>query len=306
MPQIQPNDPLRGFRSMQTRADTSFAVMLERTAIDIRQRIRGLPRNTSGEVRTAQLNAVLNQINLLNERLWNTSLLDEILANSGQARQLAQRSMETLNRFLLGNLPADLAQAVSESLSATAQAGIRSALARVPRQLSDRVWNNSQIANGKIEELIRSGLASGLSAAEMAGTVYDFASPRTPGGQGYAAMRLARTEINNAFHEQQKAQGFQIGVLGTKWNLSGSHKVPDLCNEYAEHRDPELAKKLGALAGGVWNADEVPDKPHPHCFCFMSYVTFSPREFADAMLSGQFDDELDRRARELVRSQLGR
>jgi hypothetical protein len=305
MPEAQRNDPLRGFRSMQQRFDTSVSVMLEQAARDIRTRVAALPRTPSGTVRAAQLNAVLAQISVLNERVWNSSLLDEILAGNGQAMQLAQKSMETLNRFLLGNLPSDIAQAVSDSLSATAQAGIRSAVARVPRALSDSVWNNSQLANGKIESLIRSGLVAGLSARELSQTVYRFASPTTPGGQSYAAMRLARTEINNAFHEQQKAQGSQIGVLGTKWNLSGSHPENDECDDYANHRDSDVARRLGALAKGVFPPGEVPNKPHPHCFCFLSYVTMTPREFSDAMMSGLFDDELDRRTRALVRSQLG-
>jgi hypothetical protein len=299
VPQIQPNDPLKGFRAMQQRADTSISVMLERAARDIRRRVASLP---SGGVRAAQLNSVLAQIIAINERVWTSSLLDEILLGDSQAAQLAQKATETMNRFLLGNLPPDLAQAVSESLSATAQAGIRNALARRPRELSSKVWENAQLANGKIEEMVRSGLVSGLSAAELAKTVYKFASPTTPGGQSYAAMRLARTEINNAFHEQQKTMGHQIGVLGTKWNLSGSHPENDECDDYAEHHSDSVARRLGALAKGVFEAGEVPDKPHPNCFCYLTYVTMTPREFRDAMLSGQFDDEIDRRARSLVRS----
>lgn len=305
MPEAQRNNPTRGFRTLQTRQDAEISVMLEQTARDIRARIASLPSTRSGTIRAAQLNAVLSQVAVINERLWNSSILDEILANDARAIQLAQNSMETLNRYLLGNLPPDIAQAVSDSLSATAQSGIRSALARIPRPLSASVWENSQLANGKIESLIRSGLASGLSAAELAQTVYEFASPRTPGGQSYAAMRLSRTEINNAFHERQKEMSSQIGVLGTKWNLSGSHPTPDECDDYAKHRSASVARRLGALAVGVFEADEVPDKPHPHCFCFLSYVTMTPKEFSNAMMSGLLDEELDRRTRQLVRSQLG-
>jgi hypothetical protein len=235
-------------------------VILEQTARDIRTRIAGLPQTPSGEIRQAQLKQVLNEIQVINERMWNSDILNQIAAGNTQAANLAEKPLETLNRHLTGNLLPDLAGAVSDSLRATARAGLETAAARVPRDLSDRVWDNSQLANGKIEDLIRSALNQGLSAKEFAQTVYNFASPRTPGGQSYAAMRLARTEINNAFHEQQRAQGHQIGVLGTKWNLSGSHPTPDECDEYASHE--------AGLGEGVWNVDEVPDRPHPFVSAF--------------------------------------
>jgi hypothetical protein len=291
-PEPQPNDPLRGFRTVQQETERDVSVMLEQAASDIRKLILEIPDSFGGAIRKAQLDLILGQIRVINERLWNSDLLDRILASDGQALQVAERAMGTLNRYLLGGLPPDVAEAVSGSLRASAQSGVRTVLARRSQALSPRVWQNSQLANGRIEQLIRSGLVGNLSAKEMAKTVYQFASPRTPGGQSYAAMRLARTEINNAFHEQQRDMGHQIGVLGVKWNLSGSHPTEDECNEYAEHDE--------GLGEGVWNPDAVPDKPHPHCFCYLSYLTLTSEKFADAMLSGQFDDEIDRRTQELI------
>jgi hypothetical protein len=124
--------------------------------------------------------------------------------------------------------------------------------------------------------------------------VYQYVSPTTPGGESYAAMRLARTEINNAFHERQLAGANRPGVTGVQWNLSGSHRVPDQCNLFAQRDSHNKGP-------GVFPVGKVPDKPHPQCFCFLTYVTMKPAEFKRALEQGDFDDELDRRTRANLR-----
>ena len=77
-------------------------------------------------------------------------------------------------------------------------------------------------------------------------------------------MRLARSELNNAFHSRQIAAAQKPWVLGVKWNLSKSHPRKDECDRYAT----ENAHQLGR---GVFPKSDVPSKPHPHCLCFMTY-----------------------------------
>jgi hypothetical protein len=149
------------------------------------------------------------------------------------------------------------------------------------------VYRQRALHDGKIEDLIREGLIANLSAKELSQTVYKYVSPTTPGGASYAAMRLARTEINNAFHERQLQGSTRPGVKAVKWNLSGSHKVPDKCNQYADHG-----------GNGHWAVGNVPDKPHPQCFCYLTYITQSPEQFRRALASGDLDAEIDRRTRE--------
>lgn len=92
-------------------------------------------------------------------------------------------------------------------------------------------------------------------------------------------MRLSRTEINNAFHEQQKRAGDKPWVEGVKWNLSGSHPRPDTCNDYANQSN--------GLGRGVFKTGDVPDKPHPQCLCYLTYETLSPEAFLDALGTGK-------------------
>lgn len=294
MPVVGPSDPVGPYRRVQRNADRELQRILERTARDIRARINSLGTGIGAQVRKSQLNLVLAEIRKVQQTMWADSITGAVQRGRQAAANAAEDAVETLNRVLYSALPEEVAAALSDGLGLTARAGIESDMARVPRQLSTRVFRNSALANGFVENAIRSGIISGLSARELAATVYKYISPTVPGGQSYAAMRLARTEINNAFHEQQIAAADRPGVLGVKWNLSGSHPRPDICNEYASRDSFGQGK-------GVFPKDGVPGKPHPQCFCYLSYVTMTPKQFANAMSRGDFDDEIDRRTKANLR-----
>jgi hypothetical protein len=87
-------------------------------------------------------------------------------------------------------------------------------------------------------------------------------------------MRLARTELNNAFHLSQIYSFYDRPyILGVKWNLSESHPRPDECNEYAQ------GDHVG-MGSGVFRVQDTPAKPHPNCFCYLTPVidkTYHPR-----------------------------
>lgn len=144
-------------------------------------------------------------------------------------------------------------------------------------RLSERVYKDGLVAAGKIDEIVNVALARGSSAAEIMKSVHQFVNPDTPGGARYAAQRLARTEINNAFHEtarQRYASNEFVDFV--EWNLSGSHPKPDNCDKFARQ------VHVPGQPEGVYRAGEIPDRPHPNCLC---YIT--PRDLDD--------DELMRR-----------
>lgn len=290
------NDPLREYLTVQRRYDADLDRTLERTARAIKTRISRLPVGIGGEVRKAQLQLVLNEISRIQAQMWAGPVRNNIVAGRKAAAEAAQRAAETLTRVAYASLPDSVAQALTDGVRRTAMAGIDADAARVPRALSDRVYKNGVLANGQVDQVIRQGLIQGLSAKELSRDVYRFISPSTPGGVSYAASRLARTEINNAFHEQQIEMGATSpGVEATVWNLSGSHKKPDECNKFATADD----HRLGA---GSYPARSVPSKPHPHCFCFLTYKTMPPEQFAAALQRGHFNSELDRRTQANLRA----
>jgi hypothetical protein len=290
------NDPLRAYLRVQRKYDVELNRSLERTARSIRARIQRLPAGIGGEVRKAQLQLALNEITRLQSEMWAGPVRSNIQAGRKAAAEAAVRAAETLERVAYAALPEWVAQALTDGLRATAMAGIEADMARLPRELSTRVYRTGALQSGAVEQRIRAGLQAGLSAKELARDVYGLISPRTPGGVSYAASRLARTEINNAFHERQIQMAKDSpAVTAVVWNLSGSHPRPDECNTFAEGNKYDLGR-------GAYPTGSVPSKPHPHCFCYLTYKTLSPTEFAAALERGDFNDELDRRTQANLRS----
>lgn len=149
--------------------------------------------------------------------------------------------------------------------------------------LSRQVYRTERLASGWVDEKINLGIGRGLDAREIAREVRDSIRPDVPGGVSYAAMRLGRTELNNAFHTAARVSSQdKPWVLGMEWHLSGSHGVPDVCDLLAESDDFGLGE-------GVYPPDKVPDKPHPHCFCFVTPELQDEDDFVAAFANGDYD-----------------
>jgi hypothetical protein len=290
VPIPDPKEPLRAYLKIQRIYDAEVRTIMEQAARSIQARIARLPAGVGGQIRAAQLRLVLSEIDAVMVQAWGKGVLPSTQRGRKAAAEAAQRATETITNVLYTGLPDQVAETVRDGLRLTAQAGIEADYARVPRELSQRVYRDAALSSGQVEQTIRAGLISGLSARELAADVYHLVSPTAPGGPSYAAMRLARTEINNAFHEQQKKGAERPGVLAAKWNLSGSHPKPDQCNVYAEQDADDLGP-------GLYKAGNIPDKPHPNCLCFLTYETMDNAQFEKALKNGQFDDELDRRTK---------
>lgn len=152
-------------------------------------------------------------------------------------------------------------------------------LTQIP--LSQRVYKSQQLVTGKIDRIVNSHLARGSSARELAKDLREFIRPDVQGGVRYAAMRLGRTELNNAFHGTQVQTAIKNPmVTGMKWNLSGTHPKPDECNDYADGGD---------IGDGVFTPAQVPAKPHPNCLCYCTPQTPSREDFIARYQAGEYD-----------------
>lgn len=283
-------DPIQPYRRVQASTDAQLKRVLEQAAKDIRQRILRLPRGVGGDVRGAQLRVTLAAIKKVQRSMWRGAIGPAVSSGIDGAEKAAESAIETMTRVAYASLSERVADALVDGLRAAAQSGLKSDAARRKRELSTRVYHQEAFHEGKLEELIRRGLVSNLTAKELATDAYKYVSPTTPGGASYAAMRLARTEINNAFHERQVEGAKRPGVKAARWNLSGSHKVPDECNLFA-------VQNLHGDGPGLYPAGQIPDKPHPQCFCFLTYESMSPKAFSEALASGDFHAEIDRRTK---------
>lgn len=209
------------------------------------------------------------------------------VVEAGRAEATAKAVDLSFPDSLLANiLPSEDRAALLESLKAGAGQGITALEHRLSgasyRPLATSVYHNVALSYGRVDKIVNDALARGASARELAKDVRSFIRPDVSGGVSYAAMRLARTEINNAFHAGQvfSAQRNPM-ITGVRWNLSGSHPKPDECNDFAEHGGT-----------GIWNPMEVPGKPHPHCLCFMTDELPDKDEFLRRYEAGHYDDFL--------------
>lgn len=284
-PTPQGRQPLMEYLRVQLSTDRELNRVLELAARQSSARIRRLEVTARGEpgigarVRIAQLQEVLAEVARIQSDTWVTGIGPIIERSFPKAQAAAARSFRVIEDVLRASVGEGRAERLIESFRQPATQGLELDRARRSRALSTRVYKNAALSSGAVERAIRAGIIQGLSAKELADNVKKYISPRTPGGVAYAAHRLARTELNNAFHEAQKIEGAAPWVRGMVWNLSNSHPTgkPDRCDVYANSDRYDLGK-------GVFPVEELPDKPHPNCLCFMTHQTVSESEMEDLLV----------------------
>ena len=207
---------------------------------------------------------------------WEDLIPPVLLKDIGSATQIAKVANEKLLAILLEAVPNESA-ILAQSFLRSAEEAFLDVNSRILNNinLSQSVFNNEALMMGKIDEIVNNGIALGQSAGEIADNVIEHINPDVMGGQRYSATRLGRTEINNAYHRTSiETYKRSPHVLGVQWNLSGSHERDDECDE---------------MDGVVFPKEEVPDKPHPNCFCYLTPIVPEPDEFADQLTGGTYD-----------------
>lgn len=257
-------EPLNAYIKVQQKADIELRRVLREAANMASRIILKQGDGIGGTIRTAQLGLMLNQINGLMEEMWG-DVERKTVGYFGLAEGAADRASLSIYRVLAANMTERQAEELLDAFTPYLQRGLELDNLRRPIELSERVYKNVQLSTGLVEKTIRAGIINQVSARELAGQVRKFIRPDTPGGISYSAMRLARTEINNAFHERQIDQAIDNPfVAGTKWNLSRSHPKKDQCDANANG---------GPAGNGIYEPRGVPSKPHPQCLCYMTYDT---------------------------------
>lgn len=145
--------------------------------------------------------------------------------------------------------------------------------------LSRRVYRSESLANGYVERIVNSAIVQGASASEIAKRVRTHINPATPGGVSYAAKRLGRTELNNAFHATTiHLMQDRPWIDYAEWNLSKRHDqlTGCKCEEYARQR--------------LFPVSQIPRKPHPQCRCWASSHLIDDDTFFHNLQIGMYDD----------------
>lgn len=155
--------------------------------------------------------------------------------------------------------------------------------------LSDRIWTTDKTLRQNLHDMIEQCVNEGRSAVEFSRAVEEYLKEPGPAwttairpsvtGKGsikYNALRLARTETNNAY-KVSHALGAKNSTIvkGVKWNLSGSHPKEDICDEWA-------TQDLYGLGPGVYPIDKVPPG-HVQCLCYLTDELYQGQELIDRL-----------------------
>lgn len=254
--------------------DREVAKILSKALDDIDDHISDLiaKRGVGARVRESQLR---ESRSLIQKRLDEIYKNNFNLIKTHQAQVAEIAVLIGLKRdhkvFEAMGLSKDEEAELTAAAVAMASRNIEAVMARrtKSRKLIKTVDSSKKYAYSMVERRIDSGLAKGDSAADIAKDIRGLLDPNTPGGVSYAAKRLGRTEIANAFHAQ--AQEDSIGkpwIESVTWNLSKSHPTGSgcFCEKYART--------------GKFPPEKVPDKPHPQCLC---YITPNVKPIAEVL-----------------------
>ena len=292
--QPQPQEWIRAYARVQVATDQQIIAMLADAAEAMRgdlARILSKATTLSETIRYQQMAQVRKA--LLEHQAQVLRKVGKVV----EARRLeaAARAIQlgnAMDAYVLDKLGENqLAHEVLNNLKYGLGRTTEVALARMNysyTDLSQRIYVNDVWLGSRIDKQISSLLAQGKSARDFAADAAGWFDPNVPGGVRYASMRLARSEINNAFHavSVQQVQD-KPWVNGMKWNLSGSHPKADICDQYAK----EDHDKLGP---GVFPKEDVPRKPHPHCYCYVTPAQIDEDEFLDSLVNGKYDKWIDK------------
>lgn len=280
IPKPDPKDWQRANAQILQVTDREVLAMLRDAKKRVDEILRDLP---DGGVQRAQLERTRAKL-LAEQSGVFTRLGDIVSARRASAASRAARLSAAADASLLSLVgKGPQAQYLYDSALEVGQRAIDTALQRMKYSalpLSQRIYKSNVWMNGRLGKLINETLASGLNASDFAKRARDWFNPNTPGGIRYAAMRLARTEINNAFHSISAQKYAETPwITEVEWNLSGSHLKPDVCNEYA--------------VASPYPSDEAPARPHPQCLCYITPKSIGEEEFIDNFLKGDYDEYLD-------------
>ena len=141
-------------------------------------------------------------------------------------------------------------------------------------KFSPNIWAKRQMRN--IEKQVMSAIMRGQSAETLAQDLVQFLKGGSVGmGHSirYKTLRLARTEINTAFHETRRLAAISSPVVaGMRWRLSNRHPMWDVCDLLAQ-------QDLYHMGKGVYPPEQLPPKPHPNCICYTMDQLRQPKEW---------------------------
>lgn len=289
---------LTPYLSVQAKTDTKFRSALITAAEQAFSRVTALDQNSSfsSGVRSAQLRLVMQVVQLVHNDLF-AKFPPIIIEGQRQSASAAVSAFGVNDRRYLEAAFArsgNTRQAVSAYIAGqrdSAVLGVVNTLHRIYKSdqpLSMRVYRTRRLANQWVKNQVNAAILRNASAKQIATIIRSSIRPNVAGGVSYAALRLGRTELNNAFHATSisLAQD-RPWVTGMEWHLSKTHELStthlaEICEIYAHTK--------------TFRVDQVPVKPHPQCRCFVVPEVEPIETFLTHLTAGQYRDWMERNA----------
>lgn len=283
---LEPTSPLPGSRKnwleRYIRLQVKYGREIDKELKEARDAIVREIEGMEPSMRRTQLVGAQGAITQVIKALWK-KLGDLIREGSEDAALEAAKAMYEDEEDFLDEIVDDAAKlrVLRDALRQTAQRNVQAMMTRIletERPLSRRLYRAEALANQQVSRVVNQHLARGSSAADMARDIRDLVSPNQPGGVSMIAKRLARTEMNNAFHAQAINDMQDRPWIDTvRWHLSKSHPPNgDLCEQYANL--------------GLFDVQSVPSKPHPQCLCYITPELPDRSTFLTNLQIGLYDE----------------
>jgi hypothetical protein len=273
-------NPLQDYLRVQQKVDVRMRTILIQAALTTARKILLLSKKNGVGARTreAQLGLFLEYLKQEQTDLWVHTIYPLIVKSMSEAAGSAENAANYIDEVLRTAVGDRQAEFLLDGIKVQARIASQFDLSSRARVLSGRVWKNVDTNVSRIQRIVQKHLVVGsVNARELAADVRRFIDPNTKGGASYAAMRLARTEINGAFHDRQRTIAeSRPWVKSAQWHLSRSHPHKDRCDLIASGHSE-------GLRPGHYNTDAIPDKPHPQCLCYVTYDLPSDREMTNLL-----------------------
>lgn len=284
---------LNRYLRVQSKVDANLRTVLLQAAEDAYSQTFSLASSDkfSASVKSAQLRILIREIGKILNDLFQKELIlikeGQRLSASAAVDAFAETDREFLEAIFANS--GDV-RAFIEAQRLQAIGGVNNAISRITKSdqpLSSRVYRARSLANRWVANEVNKGILKNDGAKEIATAVRRHIRPNIPGGVSYAAMRLGRTEVNNAFHATSVLLAEdRPWVEGMLWNLSKTHE-PDPSGKV------EICERY---SGQDFAIATVPAKPHPQCRCFVTPQLESYEVFLNHLTAGQYRDWINNAA----------
>lgn len=281
---------LQRYLTIQAKHDTKVRTALIQAAQDATTQIEALANNStfSAGVRSAQLRLTMKIVKEVLDELFKKQI-PLITAGSKESARAAVTAFGETDRDYLRkafNASASSKKSVDGFLQGQliqaelSVANLVSRLEKSKHPLSTRVYRTKRLANTWVQREINSAIVRNASANEIAKRVRSSIRPNVAGGVSYAALRLGRTELNNAFHATSVSLAQdRPWVQGMVWRVSGTHEssegLAEICDRYNQQ---------------LFEVNNVPKKPHPMCRCVVTPQVEPLEAFARNLTAGYYND----------------